>query len=251
MKNLVFASLAAAGLLQASSGCIFSSDDDDDDGISDGGDDADGGDGDDGGDGSGDGILWVPDWICPPDAETITFFITEVGATTPIEETFGCDEIDPDAIAVNAGDYDVEALPEGTIGPFASQFGSFDGIDGDLIEDLAFDFTQDGGFLDVAWTIQGEDPSTACAKGETVEVVATLLDDPGTPFIDSVPCEDGVAIIPVDDLLGWPIGEYTLDVVLIDAADVPLTEPYPVVDVFIDFADHLSPDVGTVDLVLK
>lgn len=241
MRNLVLGTLLTAGLLQAT-GCIISSDDDDD-GISDGADD--------GGDGSGTGILFDPTWICPPDADTITFFATRVGGTTSIDETFNCGETLPDAILYDAGDYTIEALPEGDIGPFHSQFADIGGDDGQLIDDVDFVFPDDGGFFSVTWTIDGLDPVKSCADlgADSLAVDATFLDDPGLELVDEFPCEDGIGVTDIDPL-GWPIGEYVLDISLVDSAGKAITDPNPVTKVFIDFADHLS-DLGTVDVETK
>ncbi|HWM87467.1 MAG TPA: hypothetical protein VNO33_16555 [Kofleriaceae bacterium] len=230
-----------AGLLQAT-GCIISSDDDDD-GISDGADD--------GGDGLDPGILFAPTWICPPDADTITFFATPVGGSTSIDETFNCDDPDPEPILYDADDYTIEALPEGTIGPFYSQFADIGGVDGDLIDDVDFVFTDDGGFFTLTWTIDGLDPVKSCADlgADSLAVDATFVDDPGLELVDEFPCEDGIGVTDIDPL-GWPIGEYVLDISLIDSAGVAITDPNPVTKVFIDFADHLS-DLGTVDVETK
>ena len=101
------------------------------------------------------------------------------------------------------------------------------------------------------WTIEGVDPVDACNPGETIEVVATLADDPDLPLVDEgIPCEAGSAIVPAD-LDGWPLGEYTLDVVLVDAGGKAISVPDPFSDVFITFEGELSPDVGTVDLLPK
>lgn len=252
MRKLVLGTLLT-GLMLAGSGCIFTSDDDDD-GVSDGSDGSDGG--DDGGDGpcgaSFVGILYQPTWECPPEADTITFTTFPDGSSTSLDPfTVNCDDLQPADICYDPGIYDIEVTPDGPVdGVFASQFDTIDGVDGDLFEP-DFAFSQDGGFLDVSWTINGEDPATACVKGDTIEIVATLADDPGKPFIDdAIPCLDGSAIVP-PDLDGWPVGEYTVDVVLVDAGGTAISEPFPLTDVFITFEGELSPDVGTVDLITK
>jgi hypothetical protein len=235
MQRLVFHTLLAAGLIQSLAGCIISSDDDDDVVVH-------------GNHGSGDpsaGILWVPTWLCPPDADTITFFVTPVGETSPFEDTFGCDETNPDAIAYDAGDYDIEALPESSIGTFASLFdATLSGNDGDLIDDIDFAFTQDGGFFDLTWTIDGLDPldPDACQPGDLIEVASE--DD--VDLVESFPCEDGTAIVP-SDALGWPVGDYTIDITHIDENDVAISATV-VIDASILFPDELSPDLGDVDL---
>ena len=239
MQRLVFHTLLAAGLIQSLAGCIISSDDDDDVVVH-------------GNHGSGDpsaGILWVPNWLCPPDADTITFFVTPVGETSPFEDTFGCDETNPDAIAYDAGDYDIEALPESSIGPFVSQFDdTLGGNNGDLIDDIDFVFTSDGGFFDIAWTIEGEDAETACADGDTVSVTGTL-DGVATPYIDEdIPCTDGAAFVPAG-LDGWPIGDWVLDIALVDADGNAISEPDPIVTT-IDYADQQA-TLDTTDFLLK
>lgn len=239
MQRLVFHTVLAAGLIQSLAGCIISSDDDDDVVVH-------------GNHGSGDpgaGILWFPDWVCPPDAETITFFVTPVGETSAFEDTYDCDDPRPDALAYDAGDYDVEALPEGSIGPFVSQTDdTLGGNDGDLIEDISFVFTDTGGFFDIAWTIEGEDAATACADGDTVSVVGTL-DGVATPYIDdNIPCTDGAAFVPLDPD-GWPIGDWVLDIALVDADGNAISEPDPIVTT-IDYADQQA-TLDTTDFLLK
>jgi hypothetical protein len=237
MTRLVLRALLAAGLIQGTAGCIISSDDDDDDVVV------------HGNHGSGDpgnsGILWVPNWLCPPDAETITFFVTPDGETSPFEDTYDCDDGNPDAIAYDAGSYTIEALPEGSIGTFASLFDdTLTGNDGDLIEDIDFAFTQDGGFFDLAWTIDGLDPldPDACQPGDLIEVASE--DD--VDLVETFACEDGTAIVP-PDALGWPVGDYTIDITQIDENDVAVSATV-VIDASILFPDELSPDLGAVDL---
>jgi hypothetical protein len=247
MKNLVLATLLAAGLIQAGSGCIFTSDDDDDD-IRDDDGDGDGDDGDDftdipiGGDhnsGGADGILWIPNWLCPPDAETITFFVTPVGASEGFADLYDCDDPNPDALAYDAGDYDIVALPEGSIGEFADLFDdTLGGPDGTLIDDIDFAFTQDGGFFDLAWT------TDVCQPGDVVQVWAE--EDP-TDVID-YPCEDGVGLVPPDEV-GWLIGDYAVNVVQLDETGAEVSVTTIIDPASIIFADELSPDLGTVDLV--
>jgi hypothetical protein len=251
MRKLVLGALLTS-LMLAGSGCIISSDDDEDDGIGDGGD---------GGDGGGDfvdecgdsfvGILYQPSWVCPPDADSIAFTAFPSDGSGAIEsEPIACGDVQPANICYDPGIYDIEALPLGDIGDFAPQFDSFDGVDGDLFEH-DFVFSDVGGFFDVQWTVEGLDAADACNPGETIEVTATLASDPGKPFIDSdIPCDAGSAIVPAD-LDGWPLGEYTLDIALIDAGGKAISVPDPFSGVFIDFEGHLSPDVGTVDLLPK
>ncbi len=120
-------------------------------------------------------------------------------------------------------------------------------MDGDLFEG-DFVFPDDGGYIDVLWTIDGADPIKSCAALGAVglEIGATHLDT-GDLFVADFACEDGAATAP-DDALGWPIGEYSLDIFLTDKADKPLSEATDI-QAFIDFADHLSTDVGTIDFV--
>ena len=234
MTRLVLRALLAAGLIQGTAGCIISSDDDDDVVIH-------------GNHGSGDpgntGILWVPNWVCPPDAQTITFFVTPDGETSAFEDLYDCDDPNPDAIAYDAGSYTIEALPEGSIGTFASLFDdTLSGSDGDLIDDIDFVFTDDGGFFDLAWTIDTLDPLDGCEPGDLIEVAS--LDD--VDLVETFPCEDGSAIVPAD-ALGWPVGDYTIDITQIDANDVAISATVEI-EASILFPDELSPDLGQVDL---
>ncbi len=251
MRKLVLGTYLA-GMVLAGSGCIFTSDDDDD-GISDDGDDL----GDDGGDDGGIarcgesfvGILYEPTWVCPPDAESITFTAFPDGETVSLTpDNFDCGEVQPPAICYDPGIYDIEILPEGGIGDFAPQFDSLDGVDGDLF-DGDYVFSDVGGFFALSWTIDGADPAKACEPGETISVTATLAGSKDKPFIDEdIPCEDGGATIP-PGLDGWPVGTYTLDIALIDAKDVAISVPEPFEE-DIAFEGELF-DLGTIDLLPK
>lgn len=244
MQKLVLGTLLGASLGLSGSGCIVSSDDDDDDGVGDGGDDSSGACG-----ASFDGILYNPTWLCPPtavDIEIVAFPVGSAVSLTP--DVFDCGEPQPPDICYDPGDYDIVVTPLGPDGEYASQFAQIRAGDGDLVED-DFEFTQDGGFFDVAWTIDGDDPAIACAEigAVTFEIGATAQST-GDLFIHRVPCEDADTIAP-DDLDGWPIDSYSVDILLADEADVAISDPPDIQGVFIDFADHLSPDLGTIDFV--
>jgi hypothetical protein len=252
MRKLVLVTLLSAGLIPAGTGCIFTSDDDDDDGIpSDDGDD-DGDDGDDGDPGvcgeSFVGILYNPTWVCPDEADTVTFFAFPEGEDQPLApDEFDCDATQPPDICYDPGSYDIEVLPENAAGDsFQSLFSVVDGVDGDLIEE-DFEFTNDGGFFQVAWTLEGAEPADACEEGEVVDIVATLLEDPDLKLEASAPCLDGSAIVPADEA-GWLLGTYELDVALLDAKGMPQTMPL-VIDDDLLFGDELR-DLDTVDLLL-
>ncbi len=107
MRKLVLGTLLA-GLMLAGSGCIISGDDDGDDGIGDGSDDG----GDDGGIGrcgeSFVGILYEPTWVCPPDAESITFTaFPDDGGGSLEPDNFDCAATQPPAICYDPGIYDI------------------------------------------------------------------------------------------------------------------------------------------------
>src|SRR5262245_29761078 len=97
MRNPVLPVLFMAALVQSGAGCIISSDDDDD-----------------GGDGTPpDGILVQMTWLCPPDADVVTITATEVGSSTSLEpDTISCDTGALDLL-LDAGDWDIDVLPEG------------------------------------------------------------------------------------------------------------------------------------------
>jgi hypothetical protein len=250
MRKLVLVTLLSAGVIQSGAGCIFSSDDDDDDdGVpSDDGDD----DGDDGGPGecgeSFVGILYNPTWLCPEEAEDITFFAFPEGGNGSLDpDTFACDAVQPPDICYDPGTYDIEVVPENSAGDsFAPLFDVVTGGDGDLIE-TDFEFTNDGGFFQLAWTIEGLAPEDACAEGEEVEVSAIRLEDKSLKLVDSAPCTDGIATFPAD-AAGWPLGTYELDVVLVDADGMPQSEPGDIIEDELLFGDELR-DLGDVDLL--
>jgi hypothetical protein len=243
MRKLVLVTLLSAGLIQGNAGCIISTDDDDDD-------DDDGIPSDDGDDSSGecgvdpDGIVYTPTWTCPDDAETVEVFFWPEGSDQPLQpDTFECD--DEPIICFNPGSYTVEVVPGNGADSFASLTEEFSGVDGDDIEQH-FEFTNDGGFFQLAWTLDGVAAEENCAEGEVVEVIATL-EGKDLKLSDSAPCEDGSATFP-EDPAGWPLGTYELDIALLDAKGMPQSMPL-VLDEDLLFGDELR-DLGTEDISL-
>ena len=240
MSKLVLVSFSLAGLLQAGAGCIISADDDDD--VTDRGD----GNTDDSGDTQG--ILYQPTWTCPPDADTITFTATPAGSSTSLlPDTFRCAEATGDILYAE-GDYDIDIQPDNEAGEaFLNQTDSVTGVDRDLVR-ATYIFPDSGGFFGLTWTIDGAEPTASCTElgADRLAVDATLVDT-SELFTDEFPCEDGQGITDVEPA-GWPIGEYVLDVSLVDATGTAISDASPISGVSIDFGDHLS-SIGTVDFV--
>jgi hypothetical protein len=240
MKKLVLGTILMAGLLQGGAGCIISGDDDDDDvgDVTDNSDDV-----------GEPEFLYHADFTCPPEADEIIITPTPVGSGTSQDgEIFGCEELFGE-IVFSPGDFDIEVLPvNASDDVFAAQFSTISGDDGDEIVE-AFDFPQDGGFFQVSWTIDGGDADLSCAElgADAVAVDATFLDDPDLELVDEFPCEDGFGVTDIDPE-GWPLGEYVLDISLIDVKGGAISDPAPLSGEFIDFADQLN-DLGNVDFV--
>ena len=233
-----------AGLLQAGTGCIISGDDDDgDDVIVDDGDDL----GDDvGDDGTGDGILYQVSWICPPDAIDIEFTYTPVGSATSLRtDNFACENGDVGAdILLDPGEYDVDIIPVGDIGTFAGVTDVVEGGDGSLVVRDYVDFPDDAGYFFLTWTIDGDDPAIVCPEigGDGVSLLATLI-DPEEAFDDIFECDPGEATTAE-----LPIGDYVLDLTVIDADEVVIADT-PTIEDSIEFGDELR-DVGDFDFEL-
>jgi hypothetical protein len=239
MKKLVLGTILIAGLLQGGAGCIISDDDDDDDVSDDVTDD-----GDDTGEAE---FLFRAEFTCPPDADQVLITPTPVGSGQSQEgELFDCAETFGE-ILFSPGDFDIEVLPVNDADEdFLALTATISGDDGDEVI-VPFDFPQDGGFFQLTWTIDEAEPELSCAEigADAVAVDATFLDEPDLELVDEFPCEDGIGITDFDPE-GWPIGEYVLDISLIDAEGVAISDPAPLSGEFIDFADQLN-DIGNVN----
>ncbi len=231
MRKLVMCVLFMAGLVQAGTGCIITSDDDDD-----------------GGDGNTPpGVLIAITWLCPPDADTVAVTASPAGSSTSLPtDRFACGEGALN-LRVDAGSWDVEVQPEGSAGQFLGLTQTITGVDFQRVP-IDFAFPDTGGFFFLTWTIDQLAAADGCNPGEQVEVIATFADDPSAPLVADFPCDVGAGVAPNDDDAGWPIGDYTLDVALIDASNQPISVPDPVTGVSINFPDELF-DIGDLDLV--
>jgi len=118
---------------------------------------------------------------------------------------------------------------------------SFSGVRGDVIDET-YVFPNDGGFFQFTWTIDGGDPIKSCAAGDVFQVVGTWQEDPDPPFEDEYDCDDSVGVTDADLVegqpIGWPLGDYVLDVLLADAANEPISDPNPITE-FIGFGSEL------------
>jgi hypothetical protein len=238
MKKLVLVTLLMAGLIPAGSGCIFTSDDDDD-----GADGADGADGSDGSDGGGEGFSFLATFDCPPDADVMVITVTPAGSSTSQEpEEFDCAAGEGE-ILLDAGDYDVELLPEGDIGEFAAQSDSFTGADGDEVT-LDFVFPDDVGFFTLTWTLSDDLGPIECADlaSAGVSVVSTLL-GPDTLTDDIFDCEDlGGTTSELE------LGPYSVSMSILDKNDEAIGVADPV-ETELTYGDELQ-DLGNFDVVV-
>lgn len=244
MKKLVLGTILMAGLLQGGAGCIISGDDDDDD-VGDVSDDVT----DDSDDVGQPEFLFRAEFICPPEADEVVITPTPVGSGQSQDgEIFGCEE-EFGEILFSPGDFDIEVLPvNASDDVFLAQVVTISGDDGDEVVE-EFVFPQDGGFFQFTWTIDDVEPDLSCAEigADAVAIDATFLDDPDLELVDEFPCEDGVGLTDLDPE-GWPLGEYVLDISLIDAKGFAISDPAPLDGEFIDFADQLN-DLGNINFV--
>jgi hypothetical protein len=172
---------------------------------------------------------------CPPDAANFTVSVD----ARPESESCDVGEI---VILLDPGTYDVVVTPTSASFDFLHATDTITVSAGDT-DELIFDDWPTGGFMDLDWTIDDQDPDTGggCAdlSSNGVSLVATVVGgDPADDFFDDVwPCEDGFGLTGE-----YPLDDYTVVFALLDENDESIADSAPR-EVSLEVEDQLE-DLG-------